>query len=378
MLLVGAGLLIQSFVRLRSASPGFRAEGVLTARLQLLDAKYPDDTTRLVFFREALARLRALPGVRHAAMAYPLPLSGANISFFFTAEGQRPAKPGQGPRASLRLVSPDYFQTMGIPVLEGRPFGDQDDLHGMPAVIVNRALAAEIWPGQTPVGKRITLDDPAAPAAKWLTVVGVVAGVRGTSLRREPEMEAYWPQFQQPDSRAVLVVRAPPDPRGLAKAIRRTFKGLDPNLPLDKVLAMDTVVASSLGQSRVNALLLGAFAALALALAAVGLYGVISQLVSQRVHEIGVRMALGAGRGAVVRMIVGQGMVVVAIGLAFGFAGVWAARGLVRDQLYGIGAGDAPTSVVMLVVVAVVSMLANWAPAHRATRIDPARTLRVE
>jgi putative ABC transport system permease protein len=377
-LLIGAGLLLQSFARTQAIQPGFSSRGVLTARLSLPASRYPDDPRKVAFFRQALESLRGLPGVQSAASIQPLPLADGNFIFPLAVEGRPAARPGEEPTAFGRFVSPDYFRAMGIPHLKGRLFNVQDDLQSLRVAIVNETLAARIWPGQDPLGRRIAFGNPTKPDVQWMQVVGVVGDVRSEELAAEPGMEIYQPQFQAPFATATLVVRTGGNPQSLIGPIRNALRQIDANLPLDKVQPLEQVVWTSLAGERFKASLLGIFAALALVLAAVGIYGVIGYSVAQRVPEIGIRLALGARRAEVIRMLVRQGMVPVAIGLAAGLAGAYAACRLLASQLYKVGATDPFTYLGAFLVLTGVALLANWLPARRATRVAPLEALRYE
>jgi len=375
-LLIGAGLLIRSFARLQSVDPGFRPQGVLTATLSLPDAKYPDNSRQASFYRQALERIRALPGVEHAASVFPLPLGGGGFVLHFEIQGRPVSKPGQSQEANVRFVSPEYFDTVSIPRLKGRLFTAQDEENGQPVVIVNRAMAAKFWPGQDPLGQRFTFGDPAR--GKWLTVVGVVGDVRDAKLDREPEATAYRSQFQEPASDAALVVRTAGSPLALVEPLRAVLQQLDRDLPLDKVQTYEQVVADSLAQGRVKTVLLAIFSGLALLLATGGIYGVVSYSVSQRMHEIGIRIALGAARPAVLRLVLRQGMLVVTIGLVLGLAFSWATARLLASQLFEVSVNDPLTYLGVPLLLAAVALAANWLPARRATRVDPLAALRAE
>jgi putative ABC transport system permease protein len=375
-LLIGAGLLIRSFARLQSVDPGFQPQGVLTATLSLPEAKYPDDPRQASFYRQALERIRALPGVEHAASVFPLPLSGGNFVLHFDIQGRPVAKPGEAQDANVRFVSPEYFDTLRIPRVKGRLFTAQDDEHGEPVIVVNRAMAAKFWPGQDAIGQRITFGNPAQ--ARWMTVVGVVGDVRDAKLDRAPEAEAYRPQFQEPASDATLVVRTTGRPQALVAPIRQAVQQIDRDLPLDKVQTYEQLVADSLAQNRVKTVLIAIFAGLALVLAAGGIYGVVSYSVSQRVHEIGIRIALGAARPEVLRLILGQGMLLVGLGLVLGLAFSWLSGRLLATQLFEVGVNDPLTYLAVPLLLAAVALAANWLPARRATRVDPLEALRSE
>jgi putative ABC transport system permease protein len=376
-LLVGAGLLIQSFSRLQAVDPGFRPEGVLTARVALPPAEYAEPARQIAFHQHLLERLQGLPGVESAATIFPLPLGESNMVLAFTVEGRPAPPPNEVPNTNVRGVSPDYFRVLGIALRQGRVFTHQDVQGSLPVVVVNETMAKKIWPGESPLGKRITFGDPAQPG-DWLTVVGVVADVRHQALNEEPGSEAYWPQYQQPFADASLVLRTSRDPASLADGVRQAVRSLDPNLPVDQIRTMEDRVAQSLAQSRFKMVLLTLFAGLALVLAAVGLYGVVSYSVAQRTHEIGIRMALGAERRNVLRLVVRQGMVVVLIGVAVGLAGAWYASRFLAGQVYGVSAKDPVTFLAVPLVLLAVALLANYLPARRATQVDPLVALRQE
>ena len=378
-LLVCAGLLIQSFARLSNVDPGFRPEGVLTARISIPESKYPDEERQALFYDQLLERLSAIPGVERAASIYPLPLSGSNMILTFVVQGRPAPPPSEAPNTNIRVISPGYFAVMGIPVIQGRPFEPRDRGGAEQVVIVNQTLAARTWPGESPIGKRITFGDPEDPEDPgWRTVVGVVADVRHDTLDQEKTAEAYWPQAQGPFPDAVLVLRTSGDPVQLAGPLREAVRGADRDLPLERIRPMEQVVAEALAQSRFKTLLLGLFAALALVLAAVGVYGVVSYSVAQRTHEMGIRMALGARPGQVRRMVLIQGMRVVLISSAIGLGAALFATRFLREQVYGVSATDPVTFAVVPLVLFAVALVANWVPAMRATRVDPLEALRYE
>jgi putative ABC transport system permease protein len=377
-LLAVAGLLLRSFGLLQSVRPGFASKGVVTAVLALPGARYPHESEQAQFAERMLERVRALPGVESAATVYPLPLSGSSLGLTFGVAGRPQSAAGDMPAASIVTVTPDYFRTMRIPLLVGRAFSARDRLGSPPVAIVNRTLAKRNWPGETPVGRRITFGAPGDPKAKWLTVVGVVGDVRAGALRQALDPQVYWPQLQKPSAEMALVVRAGGPSGGLAKTLRQVMLSLDPELPLDHVRTLDAVVASSLSGDRDPALLIGAFGAFALVLAAVGIFGLVSYSVVQRRREIGIRLALGADRGDVLVMLLGEAMGSAAVGLALGLVLSWAAGRWVAGRLYGVGAADPGTMVAAAVVLAIVALGANWLPARRATRADPLTSLRAE
>jgi len=378
-LLVCAGLLIQSFARLSGVDPGFKPQGVLTARISIPEFKYPDEERQALFYGRLLERLAAIPGVEGAASIYPLPLGGSNMILTFVVEGRPVPPPSEAPNTHVRMVSSDYFRVMGIPVVQGRAFEPRDRTGAEEVVIVNQTLAARIWPGQNPLGKRFTFGDPEDPEDPgWRTVVGVVGDVRHDTLDQEKASEAYWPQAQGPSTDTALVLRTSGDPVQLAGPLRAAVRELDRDLPLERIEPMEEVVSKALAQSRFKTLLLGLFAALALGLAAVGVYGVVSYSVAQRTHEMGIRLALGARPGQVQRMVLLQGMRVVLISSAVGIAAALFATRFLRGQVYGVSATDPATFAIVPLVLLAVALLANWVPALRATRVDPLEALRYE
>jgi putative ABC transport system permease protein len=374
-LLVGAGLLLRGFFRLSGTPSGLVTEHVLTAHVALPDAKIKGATVRI--FQPALERVRHLPGVRSAAVVSMLPIQDAWTNGPYQVEG-RPALPvDQRPNAEYRVASPDFFASLGIPVLHGRDFAESDGGPGVRRVIVNEALARQQFPGEDPVGRQIRID-PAAPH----TIVGVVGSVRQAGLDVEPLPEIYLPYVQVGAEGslfdAVLVVRTSVDPASVAPALRRAVWSVDPDLPLFKVATMEKVVDESLARQRLNLWLLAVFAGIALALAAAGLYGVISYLVTQRTREIGVRMALGAQPREVTGLVMRQGAGLTAAGLGLGLLGALALTRLLTGLLYEVSARDPITFAGIAALLAAVALAATWLPARRAARIDPILAMRRE
>jgi putative ABC transport system permease protein len=267
---------------------------------------------------------------------------------------------------------------LGVPLLKGRVFDDHDTDATTPVAVLNRTLANKLWPGGEALHQRLTLDDPHQPPVRWMTVVGVVGDVRHESLDEDPGDEIYTAQLQSPMLNGTLVVHTAGDPQKLATPIRRIVQDLDRDLPVDQAQTMDEVVAASLASNRFNTVLLGLFAGLALVLAAVGVYGVVSYTVDQRTHEIGIRMALGAHRDQVLGLVLRQGMILVLIGLGLGLAGAFAATRQLASLVYGVSTSDPWTFAIVALVLAAVAFAANFLPAHRATRIDPLIALRQE
>jgi len=378
-LLISAGLLIQSFARLGSVQPGLRAERLLTARISLPEVAYPKNENITAFIDQFLSRIRALPGVESASTIVPLPLSGSNMVTTFDIE-ERPLPDGQRAGAPVRIIATDYFKTMGIAVRQGRVFDEKDRFESAPVVIVNERFANKYFPGQNVVGKRIqpgfSADDN---GEKMRDIVGVVGNVKHLSLRNEDSPEMYLPDTQIPFNIPSLVIRTSvSNPNALANSVRKELAALDATIPLTSVRVFDEYVSSSLARARFNTLLLSIFAGTALLLTAIGIYGVMAYSVSQRTNEIGIRIALGAGKSSIFRLVVGQAMTLVGISLVVGLAGAFAATRLLNSLLFGVGASDPVTFVAIVLLVSVVAFIAAWLPARRATRVDPIIALRAE
>ena len=378
-LLVGAGLLLKSYARVQDIDPGFDRNNVLTAEINLPAPKYPErgsadynhGAAMANFWNEALRRVRQLPGVKAAAATVVLPLSGSNTDSSFAIEGRPIDGKLPTPDEEIRTITPDYFQVLRTPLLRGRFFTESDTADAPPVVIVNEALAKKYWPGEDALGKRITFSDPRKPDPKWITVVGIVRSIRHRGLDVDPAPEYYVPYVLNSERSMVLAVRSTQDPRSLASAIRREIQSIDPDQPLANIRTLENVTADSVAPRRMSMVLLGAFAGIALLLASVGIYGVISYLVVQRTHEIGVRMALGAQRGDVVRLVVGHAAKLVGIGTVIGLVLAFFSTRTLSALLYTVGAFDAATFVLVTVALSAVALLASYIPALRATRADP-------
>jgi putative ABC transport system permease protein len=379
-LLVGAGLLLRSFQRLSHVDPGFNTENVLTMRTVLPGAKYQQPEQRRAFYDEVLLRVEQLSGVESAGMVSFTPLSFSGMNFAFTVEGSRPATDMNLPLAVYRVISPDYFRTMGIPTLRGRSFDRQDTVEKPAVVVVNRKLAEQFWPGQDPIGKRLKVG-PADSPNPWATVIGVVGDVRQVGLQGEQRLEMYASYKQDPRGFIAprdLVVRSKADPASIVAAVREQVWAVDKDQPVSNVRTMEQVFASAVARERFQALLLGLFAGLALVLAVVGLYGVMSYAVTQRTHEIGIRMALGAQRREVLRLIIGEGMLLTLVGVALGLGVALGVTRLMTGILYGVTATDPTTFVAVAGLLAAVAFIACYIPARRATKVDPLVALRYE
>ncbi|MFN2541935.1 MAG: ABC transporter permease [Chthoniobacterales bacterium] len=367
-LLIGAGLLVKSFIRLQSVSPGFNPHNVLTADVSLPVLKYPRGTPVINFYAEAERRIKNIPGVEHVAFTVVLPLSGSNTDSSFIIEGQDPKRTGTYPDEEIRDVTPDYFRVLATPLMKGRFFSEADTVDSPQVVIVNQAFAKKYFPNDEALGKRISRDDQ---KPNWATIVGVVADIKHRALETDAQPEYYLPHTQGPDRDMVLAVRSAQHPRALAAAIRDELQKIDPDIPLSNVRTLDEVVADSIAPRRLSVVMLGAFSGIALLLASVGMYGVISFLVVQRTHEIGVRMALGAQRSDVLKMMIGYAAKLVAIGAAIGLPAAFFSSSALRTLLYQVSPFDFSIFAIVTVILGGVALLASYVPALRATRADP-------
>ena len=376
-LLVGAGLLVRSFVSLQHVSPGFRPEHVLAMQVSLPLNSYKEPQQRAAFYRQALERIGALPGVRAAGATSVLPMSGQTQSGSFNIEG-RPVAPNEPrPHGDRWSVTHDYFRAMGIPLLRGRYFSERDAEDAPGVAIVDEAMARKYWPNEDPVGRRISFEGGTANP-KWREVVGVVGHVKHKGLEGESRAQYYVPHPQNPGSSMFVVAQAEGDPSVLAGPVRDAIRSIDRDLPVYSVTTMERMVADSLAERRFSMLLLGVFAAVALLLAVVGLYGVLSYTVAQRTHEIGIRMALGARAADVLRLVVGQGLWLAIAGVGLGIAFALALTRLMRGLLYGVSPADPATFAGVALVLLAVALAACLVPALRATKVDPTTALRAE
>jgi predicted permease len=372
-LLVCAGLFIRSLQSAHSIDPGFRVERALTVPVDLGLLRYEEEAGRN-FYRELLARVGAQPGVEGASLVRFAQLGNSFAQGQVVAEGRASADE-EGTTTGFNVVGPRYFRTMGTALVRGRDFTDADR-EGAPAVaVVNETLAATLWPGEDPLGKRLSYDGPKGP---FLEVVGVARDGKYRSLGDRSRPYFYRPLMQTYDPRMTLVVRTAGEPAALAGAVREQVRALDPNLPLAEVRTLEEQFDLSLLPARIAAWTLGGFGLLALALAGIGIYGVVSFSVAQRTREIGVRMALGAGRGDVLRLVMGEGLSVVGLGLAAGLALAFAATRVVEGFLYGVGATDPLTFVGVPLLLGAIAAGAGYLPARRATKVDPMEALRYE
>ncbi len=374
-LLVGAGLLLRSLGRVMEVDSGVRVEGVTTARLTLPAARHADGDAIRAFHRRLLERVESLPGVEAAGLINLLPLQASGYNGDVVPEGQT-FPPGQAPLAERRFVTPAYFRALGIPLVRGRLLTEEDAEGEAPVVMVNERLANRFWPGQDPIGRRIQVGD-----VEYKTIVGVVRDVRQVALAQDTRAEVYLPsqpRFAGNLRTASLVVRASPAAGDMGLAVRRAVEALDPEQPVYDVQTMQRVVADSVADRRLNVGLVGAFAAVALLLAALGVYGVISYTVAQGTREIGIRMSLGAQRRDVFRLVVGQGALLAVVGMGIGLLGALGLTRLLSSLLFGVGARDPVTFMAVPLLLLAVALAACAIPALRATRVEPSVALRAE
>ncbi len=368
-LLTGAGLLLKSFVRLENVNPGFNPKNVLTAEISLPALRYPDASSQVNFFNELDRRVSNLPGVSSAGLTTILPMSGTNSDSSFGIEGRPSDDAHPSPDEEIRLVSPDYFKTVQIPLLQGRFFNPADKA-GVPyVVLINQALAERYWPNEQPIGKRIQVYTGKGKA--WATIVGIVGSVHHKGLDQPLTPIYYMPFAQAPYTSMTLAVRTTQDPLGLTSAVRREVQAIDPSQPIAHVRTLEQVVVDSVAPRKLSVALLAAFAAVALVLASVGIYGVMSFLVVQRTHEIGVRMALGAQRSDVLRLVISHAGILIGAGTLLGLIVALLSTSALRSALYEVSALDLSTFLFVTVALAVVAFVASYIPARRATRADP-------
>jgi len=371
-LLIGAGLLIRSFVRLTEVDPGFDPRGVLMMDIKPTPAKYTNPQVT-AFYQQTLERVRALPSVEAAAMVDPVPLSGLILSNSFSIEG-RPSPTEETFNSPLRIISPDFFKTFRVPLIKGRLLAESDGANAPPVVVVNESLARIYFANEDPLGERITFNGD----TRAREIVGVVGDVKHSALDEEAKAEIYLPMAQDQKRHMSLAVRASGDPMQMVAAVRGQVWAGDKDLPIFNIRTMEQLMAKSVAPRRFNLLLLGVFALVGLALAAVGLYGVISYTVTQRTREIGVRMAMGAQRADVLRLVVGEGMKLALIGAFLGLCGALALTRLLKTLLFGVSATDPLTFIAIAAALIIVALLACWIPAQRATKVDPLTALRHE
>jgi putative ABC transport system permease protein len=381
MLLAGAGLLIRSFSKLAAVDPGFKVQPALAFDLSLPESRYDTEEREIAFFDQLLPKLKALPGVQEAAAVLSLPLSGASIVLTFEIAGRPPVPPSQQPAMQVRIASPDYFKLIGIPIKRGRGFAETDRWGSPPVAVITEAAARQYFPGEDPIGKKITLGwgrGPGKPRAGG-EVVGIIGDIKDAGLAEPDPPQIYLPYAQWPVESMTVVLKTAVQPDGLAEAARRAVYSVDGNIPVSNTRTLEQVVARSVSQPRFYMTLLAIFAAVAALLAAIGIFGVLSYAVAQRRREIGIRMALGAHQRTVVTLIVREAMLMAFGGLALGIAfALPLTKWLVTQLLYDIKPNDPLTFVTVAVSVAVVALASAYVPARRATRVDPIIALRAD
>jgi putative ABC transport system permease protein len=376
-LLAGAGLLINSFLRLQGINPGFRTEGLLTARVQLPSTRYPNEAQSAELYSRMLAKIAQIPGVRDQAAVSFLPLAGLGIGTSYYRVDQPEPRPGELPSTNVRPVTPNWFRTMGIPQVAGRDFTDADREDAPQVAVISESLAARSFPGEDPIGKRIVVRIK-QPLGVTYQIVGVVGDIKMTSLEAAAGPAVYVPHRQLAIGLMTLVVRTDLNPKSIVSGVAAAVRSFDPELPLADVKTMEEVVDATIARPRVTATLLTAFAIIALVLAGVGVYGVMAYAVTERTHEIGVRMALGATRESVMSLVVGQAVRLVLSGIAIGLAGAVALTRVLSSLLYETNARDPWTLGITALVLLLVALAAALVPALRGTRIVPTQALRVQ
>ncbi|HJQ26944.1 MAG TPA: ABC transporter permease [Blastocatellia bacterium] len=376
-LLIGAGLLVKSFVKLRSVDPGLKPENVLTARMALAPERYKDADALRRFHKQVLERVAALPGVEAAGLTSHLAVEQFGTNGFLRVEGKT-YPPNQEPLVELRVVSPDYFRAMGVPLLHGRMFDDHDTKDSPPTVLINETMAHAIWPGEDPVGKRVW-GKPIWPG--WVEVIGVVADVKNMGLARPPSPEFYFNYTHAGEgllNNMTLAMRSRLESVALGSAVRHEVQAVDPGQPIYNVRTMQAVLDQTVAGRRLNVTLLGIFAALALILAVIGIYGVMSYTVARQTREIGIRIAFGAQKSDIHKLILGRGMILAAAGVAIGLAVALALTRLISGLLFGVSTTDPLTFGGFAVLLFVVALVAGYVPARRAVKVDPMVALRYE
>jgi predicted permease len=373
-LLVGAGLLVRSFARLEAVPPGFNPSHVVSLKVTLRWPNYPSARTWAHLFEVLPARLAELPGVEAVGGTSSLPLSGTGGWSGIEVEGfvRKPDQPEL--QSDQRSATPNYFETLRIPLLEGRYFNDRDTADSTPVAVIDEKMARRFWPPGNAIGKRIKLTNK--KVNPWIQIVGVVGVVKQYGLDLDTRMTVYFPQSQFSIPNMYIVVRTRDDPANAAPAIVRKIHSIDPSLPVYGIHTMEESLSRSLARQRFAMSMLGAFAGFALILAVVGVYGVVSYLVTQSIHDIGVRIALGALPGNILSLVLGHGMKLAAAGLAAGLAGAFALTRLMESLLFGVHSSDAPTFVAVTLLLALVALIASLVPAIRATRLSPTTALR--
>jgi putative ABC transport system permease protein len=376
MLVIGAGLLVKSFARLLSTDPGYDAEGVLVMDLPISSSKYPKPEQQAAFFQQLASRVEALPGVAGAGLTTLMPLGQRDIVYSFNVEGRAPVSPGDEPAARYQIISPNYFEVMKMPLRVGRAFTEQDTAAAPQVIIINEAFARRYFPDENPLGKRLLSTEADQPPRE---IVAVVGDVRQLGLDQDAVEVMYVSHLQEPTTRMNLVARsASGKPADIALALRSAIREMNKDQIIWRTQTMSEMLSSSVASRRFNMVLLGAFAAMALALAAIGIFGVMSYSVTQQTHDIGIRMALGAQKSDVMRMVFGQGLRLVSVGLVLGLFGAFAVTRVLATLLYGVSTTDPAVFAGVAGLLAAVALMACYLPARRAMKINPMTALRYE
>ncbi|HEX8174893.1 MAG TPA: ABC transporter permease [Pyrinomonadaceae bacterium] len=374
-MLIGAGLMVKSFIRLQSVDPGFKPERILAIDFSLPSAKYKENTQQLAFWEQLMGRVSQLPGVERVAAVNTIPFTGGSV-LGFSIEGRPEPPTGNTPDAEHRVVTPGYFDAMGIPLVRGSAITEQHNSNSPAVTVINETMARKYFPGEDPIGKRINLGNP--EKSPWLTVIGIVRDVRQKALNEEPYPQMYVPYAQFPSRSMTLLARTSNEPSMLVPAIRSELSSMDKDQPLYNVRTMERVMSESIARQRFSMLLIAIFAGVGLVLASVGIYGVMSYTVAQRTHEIGVRMALGASAGDVLKMVVRQGMLLAVAGTGVGLVASFLLTRFISSLLFNVSASDPLTYLLLSLLLISVALLACLIPARRATRVDPMVALRYE
>jgi predicted permease len=377
-LLVGAGLLIRSFAQLQRVDPGFDPDNLITMNIALPSANYGSDTAQIAFFNELLPRIAGIQGVRGVGATSSIPFGGGASTSSFRVEGLELAEGQPDPWGDYRVVDPGFHSTMAIPLVRGRFFTDNDRMGSVPVAIVDQELARRYWPTEDPIGKRLAFSLAESGEPNWIQVVGVVGHVAHDGLDAERKVQVYRPYRQTGASSLTLAVRTVGDPNRSVSAIRAAVRAVDPSQPISQVQTMDELLNASVGQRRLSMVLLGVFAGIALLLASIGIYGVMSFDVARRAREMGLRMALGAERGSVLKLVMRHGMKLALIGVGIGLVGAFALTRVIASQLYGVDRTDPVTFAAVAALLLGVAVAATLIPAFRATRVDPMIALRSE
>jgi predicted permease len=376
-LLVGAGLLIKSFLRLQQVDGGFRPDGVFTMRVSLPQARYSERAKIRGFYDQVIARMERVPGIEEVGAVSALPLSGTGFSGTVTIDTPHVPSEDASPEADQSIVTPNYFRVMRIQLLSGRYFDERDRETSPPVAIIDESLAHAYWPGESAIGKRMKRGG-AQSTNPWMTIVGVVRHVRIRSLELHSRVQLYWPHAQLPSPALTFAVRTSNGPASYAPALQKQVLAVDPEQPVYAVRTMEELLAESLARRRLVLTLFALFAGVAMLLAAVGIYGILSYMVAQRSHEMGIRMALGASPGDVQRLVMGQSLSLTMAGVALGLGGALALTGFMTSLLFNVKPGDPVTLILVAAFLSIVALAASFVPARRATQVDPMHALRQE